>query len=175
LKLDRELPGLGAILGKGFILPAPVLPVERFRSLVLPTPMSTVQAHLPVKLLIYDAKGRKAAEHSFGNLKRKEKESMAAYFIAQYVVNDPKLYREYQVAAMPTIQASGGELVAFDVAAETIEGTPPGPQTVILKFESTEAAKAWYQSPAYQAAVGKRLAATQGFAIISQSMNMGRR
>ena len=55
---------------------------------------------------------------------------MAAYFIAQYVVKDPKLYREYQVAAGPTMQASGGELVSFDVAAETIEGTPPGPHTV---------------------------------------------
>src|SRR5262245_39810380 len=97
---------------------------------------------------------------------------MAAYFIAQYVVNDSKLYREYQAAAAPTIQAAGGEVVAFDVAAETIEGTPPGPQTVILKFESTEAAKAWYQSPAYQAVVGKRLAATKGFAIIAQSMNL---
>ena len=97
---------------------------------------------------------------------------MAAYFIAQYVVNNSKLYREYQAAAAPTIQASGGELVAFDVAAETIEGTPPGPQTVILKFESPEAAKAWYESSAYQAIVGKRLAATTGFAIIAQSMNM---
>jgi uncharacterized protein (DUF1330 family) len=97
---------------------------------------------------------------------------MAAYFIAQYVVHDPKLYREYQMSAGPTIQAAGGELVAFDVAAETIEGTPPGPHTVILKFESTKAAKAWYESPAYQAAVTKRLAATQGFAVISQSMNL---
>ncbi len=34
---------------------------------------------------------------------------MAAYFIAQYVVNDPKLYREYQAAAAPTIQASAAE------------------------------------------------------------------
>jgi uncharacterized protein (DUF1330 family) len=99
---------------------------------------------------------------------------MAAYFIAQYVVHDPKLYREYQAAAGPTIQASGGELVAFDVAAETLEGTPPGPQTVIVRFESPEAARAWYQSPAYQAVVGKRLAATNGFAVISQSMNMKR-
>ena len=99
---------------------------------------------------------------------------MAAYFIAQYVVNDPKLYREYQAAAAPTIHARGGEIVAFDVAAQTIEGTPPGPQTVIVKFESAEAAKAWYQSPEYQAAVGKRLAATNGFAVISQSMNLGR-
>ena len=99
---------------------------------------------------------------------------MAAYFIAQYVVKDPKLYREYQAGAGRTVQASGGEVVVFDVAAETLEGTPPGPQTVILKFESTEAAKAWYGSPAYQAVIGKRLAATDGFAVISQSMNLGR-
>jgi len=98
---------------------------------------------------------------------------MAAYFIAQYVVNDRKLYREYQAAAGPTIQAAGGEVVAFDVAAEIMEGTPPGPQTVILKFESPAAAKAWYQSSAYQAVLGKRLAATTGFAIIAQSMNLG--
>ena len=99
---------------------------------------------------------------------------MAAYFIAQYVVHDPKLYREYQAEGGATIQAAGGEIVAFDVAAETIEGQPPGPVTVIVKFASTEAAKAWYRSPAYQAVVGKRLAATQGFAIISRSMNLGR-
>ena len=97
---------------------------------------------------------------------------MAAYFIAQYVVKDPKLYREYQMAAAATIQASGGEVVVFDVAAETIEGTPPGPQTVIVKFASPEAVKDWYKSPAYQAVVGKRLASTTGFAVISQSMNL---
>jgi uncharacterized protein (DUF1330 family) len=97
---------------------------------------------------------------------------MAAYFIAQYVVKDPKLYREYQVAAGAIIQASGGEVVAFDVAAETIEGTPPGPQTVIVKFASAEAAKTWYGSSAYQAVLGKRLAATNGFSVIAQSMNL---
>lgn len=98
---------------------------------------------------------------------------MPAYFIAQYVVKNPKLYKEYQAGAGPTIQAAGGKLVAFDVAAETIEGKPPGPQTVIVEFESPEAAKAWYRSPAYQAVVGKRLEATEGFAIISKSMNFG--
>ena len=98
---------------------------------------------------------------------------MAAFFIAQYVVNDADLYREYQAGAGPTIAAHGAELVAFDVAAETVEGTPPGPQTVVLKFESTEAAKAWYNSPEYQAVVGKRIQATNGFGIISQDMNAG--
>ena len=98
---------------------------------------------------------------------------MAAYFIAQYIVKDPALYQEYQAGAGPTIQAAGAELVAFDVAAETVEGTPPGPQTVIIRFEDTAAAKAWYESAEYQAVVGKRLAATEGFAVISQSMNIG--
>lgn len=98
---------------------------------------------------------------------------MAAYFIAQYVVKNPALYGEYQQGAGPTIAKHGAELVSLDVGAETIEGTPPGPQTVILKFEDTAAAKAWYESPEYQAVVGKRLEATEGFAVISQSMNVG--
>jgi uncharacterized protein (DUF1330 family) len=97
---------------------------------------------------------------------------MAAYFIAQYKVNNPDLYAEYSAGAGPTLAAHGAELVALDVAAETIEGSPPGAQTVIIKFESTEKAKAWYQSEEYQAVVGKRLEATEGFAIISQSMNL---
>lgn len=98
---------------------------------------------------------------------------MAAYFIAQYVVNDLDQYREYQAGAGPTIAASGAEVVVFDVAAETVEGTPPGPQTVVIKFADTAAAKAWYESEDYQKVVGKRLAATEGFAVISQSMNAG--
>ena len=98
---------------------------------------------------------------------------MAAYFVAQYAVNDPALYQEYAAGAGPTMAAAGGELVSFDVASETIEGEPPGPQTVIIKFETVEAAKAWYNSERYQAVVGKRPAATVGFSVISQSMNVG--
>ncbi len=98
---------------------------------------------------------------------------MSAYFIAQYVVNDSTLYQEYAQAAGGTIGASGGELIVFDVAAETIEGSPPGPQTVIIRFDSVEKAKAWYNSESYQKVVGKRLEATEGFSVISQSMNMG--
>jgi uncharacterized protein (DUF1330 family) len=98
---------------------------------------------------------------------------MAAYFIAQYVVNDVSVYGEYAAAAGPIVAAHGGEVVVFDVAAETIEGHPPGPQTVVIKFESTEQAKAWYNSSEYQNIVTKRLAATHGFSVLSQSMNAG--
>ena len=98
---------------------------------------------------------------------------MAAFFIAHYVVNDPDGYKAYQEGAGPSIGKYGGELVVFDVASETAEGEAPGPQTVVLKFESTEALKKWYDSPEYQAVVGKRLASTKGFSVISQSMNFG--
>ena len=73
LKLDARLPKLGTQLGKGFILPAPILPPARYTgSVLLPTPMSTVQAHLPVKLTVYDKDGNRLHEHAFGNLKRSD-------------------------------------------------------------------------------------------------------
>ena len=78
LKLDAKLPKLGAQLGKGFILPAPVLPVARYTSTVLPTPMSTVQAHLPVKLTVYDKDGHTVHEHTLGNLKRSNSVAIVA-------------------------------------------------------------------------------------------------
>ena len=70
LKLDERLPRLKELLGKGFILPAPILPPDRYTSIVLPTPMSTAQKNLPLKLLLHDAAGKKIVEHSFGNLAR---------------------------------------------------------------------------------------------------------
>ena len=78
LKLDAQLPKLGELLGKGFILPAPILPPERYRSVVLPTPMSTAQNHLPVKVTIYDKNGRTVHTHNFGNLKREDSIALAA-------------------------------------------------------------------------------------------------
>ncbi|MFT5212148.1 MAG: hypothetical protein ACI9CE_003890 [Flavobacterium sp.] len=98
---------------------------------------------------------------------------MSAYFIAHYVVNNASLYAEYAQGASSTIGKFGGEVIVFDVASRTIEGATPGPQTVVIKFESTEQADAWYGSSEYQAVVGKRLEATNGFSVISQSMNVG--
>jgi uncharacterized protein (DUF1330 family) len=37
---------------------------------------------------------------------------------------------------------------------------------VILEFENKEGCRTWYESPAYQAIVGKRHAATEGFAVL---------
>ncbi len=72
LKPDPAIARLGTHFGKGFILPAPLLPPARYRSVMLPTPMSTAQTHLPVKALIYHSSGALVAEERMGNLTRSE-------------------------------------------------------------------------------------------------------
>lgn len=70
LKPDPKLAEISAEMGKGHILPAPILPLGRFETFVLPTPMATGQNYLPLAALIYDASGQKVAQHHFGNLPR---------------------------------------------------------------------------------------------------------
>ncbi len=72
LNPDPKIAELGNLLGKGYLLPAPVLPRARWRSIALPTPMSTAQATLPIALAVYDSSGRETARHRFGNLARKQ-------------------------------------------------------------------------------------------------------
>jgi hypothetical protein len=70
LKADPNLKALAPHLGKGFVLPAPVFPPDRFRTTVLPTPMSTAQTHLPLAIALHDASGRRVLRRSLGNLPR---------------------------------------------------------------------------------------------------------
>jgi len=70
LKPDPKLSKLGKVLGKGHILPAPILPLDRFSSLILPTPMATEQKELPLAALVYDASGKLVSELRLGNLRR---------------------------------------------------------------------------------------------------------
>jgi hypothetical protein len=67
---DPNLPRLAALLGKGYLLPAPVLPRDEWRTLVLPTPMATRQTELPLAALVYDPEGNEVLRHRFGRLAR---------------------------------------------------------------------------------------------------------
>ncbi|MGB8841904.1 MAG: hypothetical protein WCC64_12645 [Aliidongia sp.] len=71
LKPNPDLPGL-ALMGKGYILPAPILPMAEWRSLVLPTPMATTQQTLPIAATAYDAHGSEIGRQSFGRLARRD-------------------------------------------------------------------------------------------------------
>ncbi|HLB06313.1 MAG TPA: hypothetical protein VJN41_01340 [Alphaproteobacteria bacterium] len=71
LKPDPRLRELGNLLGKGYILPAPILPPERFETIALLTPMSTAQRELPVQAIVVDGSGREVARRRLGRVKRR--------------------------------------------------------------------------------------------------------
>ena len=78
LKTDARIPELNTHLGKGYLLPAPILPFERFKTTILPTPMATNQENLPVAAVAYDHQGNEIARHRFGCLKRNHEEYLDA-------------------------------------------------------------------------------------------------
>lgn len=67
---DPGLPKLGDRLGKGYLLPAPVLPPSEWKTVVLPTPMAVRQAELPIAAIVYDPDGNEVLRHRFGCLPR---------------------------------------------------------------------------------------------------------
>ncbi len=70
LKPDPRIAELGNLLGKGFLLPAPILPQGIWRSVALPTPMATDQYDLPIGIIAYDASGREMRRQSLGLVPR---------------------------------------------------------------------------------------------------------
>ncbi|HWK43862.1 MAG TPA: hypothetical protein VNT30_04020 [Stellaceae bacterium] len=72
LATDPKLAELEPLWGKGFVLPAPILPLGRWTSVALPTPMATTQTVLPIAAIAYDRMGREVARHAFGRLGRRD-------------------------------------------------------------------------------------------------------
>ncbi len=70
LRPDPAIPALPAQLGRGYILPFPILPRSRFRTIFQPTPMSTCQRDLPLRLDVFDASGTRRGEKFLGCLAR---------------------------------------------------------------------------------------------------------
>lgn len=76
LKHDEDIRRVASLVGKGFILPAPVLPPDRYSSECLPTPMSRAQTNIPATLVVYDAGGSEVWRHSFGALPRHHQQAV---------------------------------------------------------------------------------------------------
>jgi hypothetical protein len=70
LKPDPGIPQLPPQLGRGYLLPFPILPRARFRTIVQPTPMSTTQRTLPLRLDVFDSLGHRVADRFLGCLPR---------------------------------------------------------------------------------------------------------
>jgi hypothetical protein len=70
LKPDADLPRISDLLGKGYLLPAPILPYPEWRTLALPTPMALTQSELPIEALVYDPDGREVLRKPLGLVPR---------------------------------------------------------------------------------------------------------
>lgn len=81
---------------------------------------------------------------------------MTAYIVSNVDVFDRDKYGHYQELAVPTIKKYGGEILSRGGAAEILEGHLPANRIVLIKFKDMDAARAFYNSPEYTEARGRR-------------------
>ena len=79
------------------------------------------------------------------------------YIVVTEDIKDPEGFQKYMKAAAATMTAGVG-ILAVDPKPEVLEGDWGG-QSIIMEFDSVEAAREWYHSPEYQAAAVLRSAA----------------
>ncbi|MFJ4781956.1 DUF1330 domain-containing protein [Streptomyces sp. NPDC088794] len=88
------------------------------------------------------------------------------YVIFTEAIKDPAGMAAYSRAAGATLAESGGRVLSADPEPQTLEGEWYGDQTVVLEFDSVEAAQAWYESAGYTEARALRQAAATTNAVI---------
>ena len=71
LRPDTNIPDLPASLGRGFLLPFPILPPGRFRTEVQPNPMAEWLDSLPLRLDVFAPDGTVLHQRYFGDLGRR--------------------------------------------------------------------------------------------------------
>lgn len=92
---------------------------------------------------------------------------MAGYFIANYTITNQAEYTRYLAAVGPVLKAHGADNIVVDRGCELLEGSA-GQVTVVLRFATKAAAKAWYESPEYQAIRHLRTDNTEGIGVIAE-------
>jgi uncharacterized protein (DUF1330 family) len=79
------------------------------------------------------------------------------YIIARVTVDDNDAYMEYAKRARVVMAEYGAKILVLGGESEALQGEAR-PRNVVLEFESYEKAKAYYNSPGYQAAREFRIA-----------------
>jgi uncharacterized protein (DUF1330 family) len=91
---------------------------------------------------------------------------MSVYFIATSSITDPELVASYLADAGATLAGHDVKLLAVTTEATAVEGEPPGSRVVVMEFTDEAAFRAWYDSPAYQAILPRRLNGTKGYSVL---------
>ena len=91
---------------------------------------------------------------------------MAAYLIVDELqVSDPETMKNYIKKAGLTIKANGGELLASGLP-EVLEGDWLPKRCVLVKFDTMEKLKTWWNSNEYQALIPIRTSISENNIII---------
>ena len=77
---------------------------------------------------------------------------MSAYVVFEIEVSDPQRYERYKALSGPAVAAAGGRYLARGGRTASLEGTEPPSRSVLIEFDSLEAAVAFYEGEAYRAA-----------------------
>jgi uncharacterized protein (DUF1330 family) len=91
---------------------------------------------------------------------------MSAYIIVEVEVKDPVRYEDYKKLTPASIDAYGGRFIVRGGKAELIEGDQKPQRIVVLEFENSERAKAWWNSPEYSDAKKLRHATAESRMIL---------
>ncbi|MGC9268777.1 hypothetical protein [Acidiphilium sp.] len=70
LRPDPGLKTLSPLLGRGFLLPFPILNRAEFTTIALPTPMAQTQTTMPIRLDVFAPDGSPIAQRTYGALPR---------------------------------------------------------------------------------------------------------
>lgn len=75
---------------------------------------------------------------------------MPSYMIVEVKVKDPVRYEDYKRLTPASLKPYGGKFIVRGGNTELIEGTQEPERIVILEFENSEKAKAWWNSVEYK-------------------------
>ena len=92
---------------------------------------------------------------------------MAAYLVGNLKVTNPEGFTKYRELVAKTIADHGGEYVVADAKSVPVEGDPEH-LSVVLKFDSMEALRGWYDSPDYQEILALRTDNSEGIITFAQ-------
>ena len=81
---------------------------------------------------------------------------MPAYIIVETDVSDPEQYEHYKAASPGPIAAGGGRFLVRGGELAVLEGDWHPSRIVLLEFPDLDAAKAFYESEQYRAAMQLR-------------------
>ncbi|HEX9739583.1 MAG TPA: DUF1330 domain-containing protein [Ignavibacteriaceae bacterium] len=95
---------------------------------------------------------------------------MSAYIIVEVEVKDPVKYEDYKKLTPASISAYGGRFIVRGGKAELIEGKQEPKRIVVLEFENSERAKAWWNSPEYSDAKKLRHATAESRMILIEGV-----